>query len=92
MNYVLCVYAQWDKVNGEQKKEKEEELDRNYGAAHWGLQSGTEMLKMMKMLTHHVLSPFLRPELAERVAAMLQVAPPHSFLSSISLGAHRLRA
>ena len=27
---------------------------------------------MMKMLTHNTLAPFLRPELAERVAAMLQ--------------------
>ena len=30
-------------------------LDKNYNQAHWGLQSGQEVLAMMKMLTEHVL-------------------------------------
>jgi hypothetical protein len=47
--------TQWGPLSEEQKKEKQEELDKNYNQAHWGLQSGQEVLAMMKMLTEHVL-------------------------------------
>ena len=65
--------AQWNALNEEQQKEKKEELNQKYQQAGWGLQSGTEVLQMMKMLTNEVPAPFLRPEMADRVAAMLQV-------------------
>ena len=69
---LMADHAQWNALNDEQRKEKKEELDQKYDQAHWGLRSGNEILDMMKMLTLHTVAPFLRSELADRVAAMLQ--------------------
>mmetsp|Transcript_44964 Transcript_44964/g.91773 ORF Transcript_44964/g.91773 Transcript_44964/m.91773 type:complete len:968 (-) Transcript_44964:349-3252(-) len=55
----------------EERTAAESRLQQTGGQARWGMVSSTEVLSMMKMLTGHILDPFMRPELADRVAAML---------------------
>lgn len=63
--------AEWQKKPEEERTAAEQRLQQNGGQARWGMVSSTEVLSMMKMLTGHILNPFMRPELADRVAAML---------------------
>ena len=61
----------WNAKSEEERNQAEQHLQTMYGQAGWGLQAATEVLTMMEKLTKHVLDPFLRAELADRVAAML---------------------
>eukprot|EP00960_Hanusia_phi_P061326 764811-Hanusia_phi.AAC.4 len=61
----------WNAKPEEERNQEEQHLQTMYGQAGWGLQAATEVLTMMEKLTKHVLDPFLRAELADRVAAML---------------------
>jgi len=61
----------WASRPEDQRKEMERNLSQKGGQARWGMQSGSEILQMVKMLTGLVPDPFMVPELRDRVACML---------------------
>lgn len=63
--------TEWDKLNTEQKQSKQKQLSQDERQCRSYLTLASETVEMFNYLTEKIQEPFLIPELADRLAAML---------------------
>jgi ubiquitin conjugation factor E4 B len=69
-----CVQVEWQRQAEQVREEREQLLQTRRGQARGYLQLGAETLNMLRLLSSRVVEPFLAPELADRLAASLNLS------------------